>query len=103
MKYTTRKLDGAIIDQPRPGRLNLEMFHARRPQNIRCQRCARLLGKFVLSPGTYIDIACPRCKAHRVIDVDINSTSILILEDILKNLNGETPESIKNLLKSTKI
>ena len=82
------------VQQPEPARFNLAMFQARRPQDWRCGNCGRLLGRFVFFPGMYAQIKCGRCSHTNVNDVAVNSTSSLVLVDLLDHLNGSTPPEV---------
>jgi phage FluMu protein Com len=64
----------------------------------RCSRCGRLLGRFLLAPGSYLEIRCPRCSAMNVAHVTPNSTAIMDMAAILAGLNGSAPDGLLELL-----
>ena len=89
----------AIERQPiSPGRFNLAMYQARRPQPFRCYGCGKLLGRVLYVPGLYMDIVCPRCNKHNVADVDLNGTGVILLAEIVAGLNGNVPEEARDVL-----
>ena len=95
----TSNLDGTPIAQPSRARFNLKLATARRPQQYRCNSCGRLLGRFVMVPGLYMAIQCPKCKRMNVEDIALNSTTAPVLMDMLERANGSAPEGVRAALK----
>ena len=75
----------------------------RKPRDVRCHHCGRLLGRFIKTPGSLFQVRCGRCGRMYFEDVPVNSTSLVVflraLDVTLELLNGSTPPEIIQVMR----
>jgi len=66
-----------------------------KPHDHRCQVCNRLLGRFMLAPGSRLEIRCSRCSHVYTHKEPVTVRSLQVFAWVADSLNGATPLNIR--------